>query len=220
MKCRYFILIIFIWISLLSKEVLCADPLILQLEMPYPRNTKSTTLIFKQKTVEFITNSYRTKQKINLKNKQSVHLGQFSMPIKEKFKLIKQEIEAYKKLLSSRKSLSNDVLQILKIPGRHSQYNPRTSHLQIREGQQSINIRESSPYFTALRDILTEARDNKWTCTLCAKYQKSNNFIVRFVKKQGRKPASTKFTKESLKCYPINPQKIECLDPEFGILEL
>ena len=216
MRQKYFQLILFISIIVFGKNIQGAESFILQLKMSHPRNTAFLALSFKQKNVEFVSNFSQT----TTENTPSVFLGRFSTPLNSRLQLVKRKIQAYKNLATSKQSISNNVFQILKIPTESSLHNFPDQLLQIVEGKQTIDINESSPYFVSLREVLFEVKDNIKNCVLCAEYKKSGKSIVRIVKKRGRKPASTKFSRKSLKCYRISRQKIECLDPEFGLLEL
>ncbi len=97
---------------------------------------------------------------------------------------------------------------------------PHASIIRVGMNGQSIEVRESNPYFKSLHRILLDAQKHKWECLSCAEYKKKGKDIVRIFKKKGRKPASMLFSKNKLQCLNLSQKRLECLDHQFGLFEM
>ena len=180
-------------------------PLILQMEVSHPRNTDQISLIFKGNKVQLVTNtsSYQ---------KGRVRLGVFHHPLNGKLTALRNSIEQYRQRLQ-------------KNPPKESLHVPHAPVLYINEQE----IRHGHPYFKTLERIFYKVWETPWRCTTCAEYTKKQNAIVRILKTnkaeskkkaKGQKKKRTVFSKKALNCRNVGKNKLECIDPSFGIFEL
>ena len=220
MKLKALILIGFLYILLGFQERSLAatktKPLVLQIEMSNPRSIYQTSLIFRKKIVEFVTNVSQTLVKGN-----TTRLGRFYAPLNRRLQLKKEQIQAYKRLLSLKKKDAIDLSKVLKATGASSfQIDPHAPVIRIGGNGQTIEVKASHPYFEPLRQILHNVGSDNWSCISCAEYKKKGKSIVRVVKEKGRKPASNIFSTKTFQCFSLNRKQIECLDVQFGCLRL
>lgn len=193
-----------------------SQPLILQIQVSHPRNTDQTSLIFRQKTVELVTNVFQASSN----QRQAVRLGHFHAPLNDHLKLLKRKVQVYRKLLNQR-GKGIDLSKMMKATGVRSFHtDPHAPIIRLSRNRQSMEIKASHPYFQPLNNILQDAQKNPWTCLSCAEYKKKGKNIVRTFKKKGRQPASVVFSRSHLQCLNLNKQRIECLDQQFGLFEL
>ena len=74
-------------------------PLVLQIEISHPRNTDQTSLIFREKTVDFVTNSFQ----ISSQQKSSKFLlGHFQTTLNNDFKILQKQIVSIRNNLISK----------------------------------------------------------------------------------------------------------------------
>ena len=219
MKLKALILIGFVYILLgfLEKSLATTtSPLVLQIETSKPRTIYQTSLIFRKKIVEFVTNVSQTPVK-----KNTTRLGRFYKPLNKRLQLKKEQIQAYKRLLSLKKKDAIDLSKILKATGTSSfQTDPHAPVIRIGGNGQNIEVKASHPYFEPLRRILSHIRNDNWPCISCAEYKKKGKSIVRVVKEKGRKPASNTFPTKTFQCFSLNQKRIECLDVQFGLFKM
>ena len=193
-----------------------ARPLVLQIEMSNPRTIYQTSLIFRKKIVEFVTNVSQIPVK-----KNTTRLGRFYKPLNKRLQIRKEQIQAYKRLLSLRKRDAIDLSKILKATGASSfQTNPHAPVIRIGGDGKAIEVKTGHPYFEPLRRILSHIRNDDWSCISCAEYKKKGKSIVRVIKEKGRKPASNIFSRQTFQCFSLNKSQIECLDSQFGLFKL
>ena len=216
MKLKIFILILavfpgFIWCSdQLFAKTSSSTPLVLQMDISHPRNVDQTSLIFRKNTVDFVINSFQTSPK----NKaQNARLGQFTTSLNKNFKSLQKKIESVKRSFISKNKKRNT-------KNMEGSIQPHTPVIRIGGDGSYITIRERDTQFESLRNMLRKARDRKWTCVSCAEYKRNGQSIARVVKKKGGKAKSRTFSRKSLKCISIDKDRIECIDPQFGIFEL
>ena len=220
MKLKILLLIglVYTLLSLQAKSLAATKtrPLVLQIEMSHPRTIYQTSLIFRKKIVEFVTNISQTPVKGN-----PTRLGQFYKPLNKRLQLKKKQIQAYKRLLSLRKRDAIDLSKILKATGVNSfQTNPHAPVIRIGGDGQTIEVKASHPYFEPLRQILYNVGNDNWSCISCAEYKKKGKSVIRIVKKRGRKPASNIFPAKTFQCFSLNRKQIECLDIQYGLFKL
>ena len=188
-------------------------PLVLQWEASHSRNTDQISLIFKQDTLELVTNTSFSK------NSESARLGHFSFPITPQIKILKEEIYQYYTRLKKTIPVSFQV-QNAQSPVSVTPHAPA-----LRINDQEIN--NDHIYFQYLENILHHQINNKdWSCIECAIYtllhekeHKSRIKIQRILKKESSTTTKT-FSLEELNCLLKEPGSWECIDPEFGILLL
>ena len=200
-------------------------PLVLQWEVSHPRNTDQISLIFKQKTVELVTNtsSYQ-KNKI-------VRLGQFESPLNLELKNLKEQVERYYVRLKKTVPISH----IIKDPRVRPSIDPHVPVLRINEEE----VHNEHPYFKPLASIIYQVWNRQWLCVECAIYKKKRKSIVRTVRKLKNLKGMTdkekakdtipksqweekkqSFPKKLLNCVLKGNKKVECIDPQFGIFEI
>ena len=203
-------------------------PLVLQWEVSHLRNTDQISLIFKQKTVELVTNtsSYQ-KDKI-------VRLGHFKSPLNFELKELKEQVKRYYVRLKKTVPIS----QLIKDPRVRPSTDPHTPVLRINEEE----IHNQHPYFKPLVSIIYQVWNRKWLCIECATYNKKRKAIVRTVRKLKLNPKEKEttvkgktqsmvsknqweekersFPKKLLNCIRKVKKKMECIDPQFGIFEI
>ena len=197
------------------------QPIVLQFQVSHTRNTDQTSLIFKNKTVEFVTNvSQISSQMPSSSKNNSIRLGHFHTPLNDRFELLKKKIQVYQRLLE-KKGKGIDLSKAMKATGINDfDMDPHAPIIRLGMNGQSIEVRESNPYFKSLHRILLDAQKHKWDCLSCAEYKKDGKNIVRTFKKKGRQTASAVFSKSHLQCLYLNKRRIECLDQQFGLFEL
>ena len=201
-------------------------PLVLQWEVSHLRNTDQISLIFKQKTVELVTNTS------SYQKGKTVRLGHFESPINFELKELKEQIKRYYVRLKKTVPIS----QLVKDPRVHPLRDPHTPVLRINEEQ----IHSEHPYFKPLASIIYQVWSREWLCLECATYTKNRKSIVRTLKKLKSNPkqntnkeknekAITKnqweekkqsFPHKLLNCIHKVKKKVECIDPRFGIFEI
>ena len=183
-------------------------PLVLQWEISYPRNTDQISLIFRQETVELVTNT-------SFQTEKSPRLGSFSIPGNSYFKILEKRIYQYYIRLKNTLPIAS------LIKGRKTQppIHPHAPVLYINDQK----IHHEHIYFKPLKDILfQEIKNKKWNCQECAAYKllnKKDTKIQRTVQKN-KKTTTKTFTKKQLNCRSENKNTWECVDPEFGIFIL
>ena len=196
-------------------------PIVLQWQVSHSRNIDQISLIFRQDSVELVTNtsSYQ-KGKI-------IRLGWFKTSMNPELELIKEQIKEYYTQLKNTVPISSLIIKDLRIP---STVDPHAPILRINE--KKVHRRHS--YFNPTAKIIHEAWERKWICIECATYKKKKKNIIRTTKnlqsksqnKQERKEKTqweeTKQTlvKKLLNCIPKEKKKEECIDPQFGIFEI
>ena len=200
-------------------------PLVLQWKVSHPRNTDHISLIFRQNSVELVTNtsSYQAGK--------IVHLGRFESPLNAKLKELKDQVNRYYNQLKKTVPLSS----LIKDSRLRPSIDPHAPVLYINEEE----IKNEQAYFKPLANIIYTVWKHKWTCIECASYSKERKSVVRTVKKIKSEPKSKKggekkersevkkqwkkdkqkFSKKLLNCLPKG-EKIECIDPQFGIFEI
>ena len=201
-------------------------PLVLQWEVSHSRNTDQISLIFREKTVELVTNtsSYQ-KGKV-------VRLGRFESPLTVELKDLKDQVGRYYARLKKTVPLSS----LIKDPRVQASVDPHAPVLRISEEE----IQSGHAYFKPLALIIYQIWEREWTCVECATYKKTRKSIIRTVKKlkQGLKRSADKkkahgkisknqwnerkqnFSKKLLNCIPKEKKRVECIDPQFGIFEI
>lgn len=201
-------------------------PLVFQWEVSHLRNIDQISLIFKQKTVELVTNTS------SYQKKETVRLGHFESPINFDLRELKEQIERYYVRLKKTVPIS----QLIKDDRVRPSTDPHTSVLRINEEE----IPSEHPYFKPLSSIIHQVWNREWLCIECAIYKKNRKAIIRTVKK--RKPnlkektdkeknqkaivknqweeKEQSFSKKLLNCIPKSKRKMECIDLQFGIFEI
>ena len=196
-------------------------PIVLQWQVSHSRNTDQISLIFRQDSVELVTNTS------NYQKGKIIRLGWFKTSMNPELKLIREQIKGYYTQLKDIVPISSIIIKDLRIQAR---VDPHAPVLHINE--QKIHNRH--PFFNRVAKIIHEAWKIKWTCIECATYEKKKKNIIRITKKlqlelqnkQGRKEKirweETKQTlvKKILNCIPKEKRKEECIDPQFGVFEI
>ncbi|MDE0519024.1 MAG: hypothetical protein OXH36_05675 [Bdellovibrionales bacterium] len=222
--------LIFFFVKAETKKPISSSnnkPLVLQWEVSHSRNTDQISLIFKQKSVELVTNT-SSYQKGHV-----ARLGRFETPLDTKLKKIKDQVQRYYKQLRKTVPLSS----LIKDPRIKLHIDPHAPVLRINEEQ----IKYEQTYFKAMAHIIYKVWEHEWTCIECALYKKNKKFILRTVKKRKSGPESEakdkvkkrgktkkieeknqqqKFLKKRLNCIPKGKNKVECIDHQFGIFEI
>lgn len=186
-------------------------PLVLQMQVSHLRNTDQVSLIFKGKRLLLVTNVHQ----FSVKPTKTVRLGEFQTRITSRWRLLKRQIQAYKRLLDKDN------------PGGASESSramasiPHAYQVKIGGDGRFRTISKEHPYFAPLKSILMEAIQNqkRYRCISCAAYYKKKKSIIRVVKKHGKSPQRKKFSKEQLQCRPIG-KKLECVDKDYGLFEI
>ena len=194
--------------------------LILQWEVSHPRNTDQISLIFRQKSVELVTNtsSYQ---------KGSVaRLGRFESPLNSELKKLKEQVNRYYAHLKKTIPLSSLIKDVRFKPS----VDPHVPVLYINEEE----IKNGQAYFKPLANIIYTVWEHKWTCVECASYKKKKTSIVRTVKrkksgsenetgvetKRKLRTSKQRFSRKLLDCTPTGKNEVECVDPQFSIFEI
>lgn len=200
-------------------------PLVLQWEVSHPRNTDQISLIFKQHSVELITNTS------SYQKSRVARLGRFISPLNSQLKAIKEQVNRY--YIQSRKTVP--VSSLIKDPRfqEAARVDPHAPALRINEEE----INNNQDDFKLLANIIYKVWEHKWTCRECAIYKKEKKFIVRIVKRKnlqsktaGKEEKSKakkqweiskqRIPEKLFNCIPKENNKVECVDPQFGIFEI
>ena len=192
--------------------------MVLQWTVSHLRNTDQISLIFKQGSVEMVTNTSSWQ-------KDSPLLGRFSSRYTDHLTALKEQVGEYYTEWTNTVPVSS-LINIEGFPIK--EIDPHAPVLSL-AGEA---VPKNHPYFEPLSNIIYSIWENKWSCIECASYQKKRNSIVRTVTSSTlpegrRKTPTTKkvrktFSKAQLECIPKEEGQddIECVDPEFGIFEL
>ncbi len=218
-------------------------PLVLQWTVSHYRNTDQISLIFRQQAVELVTNtsSYQTAG--------GTQLGHFKSAMSPELKILKQQIERYyirlKKTVPISSLIKDPRFQSAPDPHAHApvlRINEETVHDEhidfkplakiIREAwkREWVCIK-CAAYKLAVTKPQTKNKDK------IARPKAENTKIIREVKtmqkeRKNKSPAKTSpvqqkvktqidtFSKKQLNCITNGNNKIECVDPQFGIFEL
>lgn len=201
------------------------SPLVLQWKVSHPRNRDQISLVFKEKSVELVTNtsSYQ-KDKV-------ARLGRFESPLSPELKTLKEKVNRY--YLHLKKTVP--VSSLIKVPQLQATVvDPHAPVLHINE--EVIYNEQTS--FKPLAKIIYNIWEHKWICIECALYKKEKKSIVRIVKKRSLHIETAVKTQDSdntteqwethkkilsrklLSCIPKGKDKVECVDPQFGIFAI
>lgn len=200
-------------------------PLILQWEVSHPRNTDQISLIFRQKSVELVTNT-SSYQKSHI-----ARLGRFTSPLNPKLKVIKEQINRY--YIQSQKTVP--VSSLIKDP-RFQEATGRNPHAPVLRINKE-EIHDEQDHFKPLANIIYKIWEHNWTCIECALYKKKKKFVVRTVKSKNLQSKTAAKEKNSnakkqwktskqiipgklFNCIPKEKNKVECVDPQFGIFKI
>ena len=189
-------------------------PLVLQMEVSHPRNVDQTSLIFREETVEFVTNSFQTSSQ---KNSPKSLLGHFRTDLNDDFKILQQQIVSIRNNLISKNKETSDSKTKKDEP---VQVTPHAPIIRIGGDGDLLTLKEEDAHFETLRDVLFKVRSKNWKCVLCATYKKKGELIARTVERENKKTTSQTFSRERLKCVSLSEERIECVDLRFGIFEL
>ena len=199
-------------------------PLILQWEVSHLRNRDQISLIFRQQSVELVTNTS------SYQKGRIVRLGHFQSPLNPKLKVMRGQIQQYYIQLKETIPLSS----LIKDPRFQPPIDPHAPVLRINEEK----IQSQQTHFKPLAQLIYSVWDRKWTCVNCVLYEKQKKSIVRTTKKMKselktkipykvnneaiKKWETTKqtFSKQQLDCVQKSKNKVECIDPQFGIFEI
>lgn len=202
-------------------------PLVLQWQVSHTRNTDQISLIFREETVELVTNTS------SYQKSKEVRLGWFSSPMDSQLEELKEQIQSFYDQLRKTVPLST----IIKDSRVKPQVEPHAPILRINEEQ----IQREHPFFKPMANIIRQVWAREWTCLECATYTKKRQHITRTVKKlkpddlTGKTTDSEKktgkskkqwkvtkrrFTKKLFNCLPKGKNKVECIDPQFGIFKI
>ena len=134
------------------------QPLVLQWEVSHSKNTDQISLIFRQDTVELITNTSHYQKK-----KAPAKLGHFKTSMNLELKTLKTRISHYHTRLSKTVPMASLI--------KDSRFNkpevePHAPILRINKE----TITEGHNYFKPLADIIHTAWERQWTCVKCAYY--------------------------------------------------
>lgn len=201
-------------------------PLVLQWEVSHARNTDQISLIFRQDTVELVTNTS------SYQKGKAVRLGRFKSSMDPKLEEWKGQIELFYEQLRKTVPMST----LIKDPRVQPKVTPHAPVLRIGEEE----IQGEHPYFKPLARIIYQVWERDWICVECAIYMKKKKSITRTVRvlkpalkgktagkkknqskaKEQWKVTKQKFAKRLLNCIPKGKQRTECVDPQFGIFEI
>ena len=146
-------------------------PLVLQWEVSHPRNEDQISLIFREKSVELVTNtsSYQ-KSKV-------ARLGRFESPLNPELKALKEQVNRYYLHLQKTVPISS----LIKVPQlQNIVVDPHAPVLRINKEV----IHNEQDAFRPLAKIIYNIWKHKWICIECALYKKEKKSIVRVVKKR------------------------------------
>ena len=200
-------------------------PLVLKWEVSHSRNTDQISLVFKQKSVELVTNTS------SYQKGRVARLGRFKSPLNSKLKTIKEQVNRY--YIQTRKTVP--VSSLIKDPRfqEATKIDPHAPVLRINKEE----INDKLDHFKPLANIIYKIWEHNWTCMECALYKKEKKFIVRIVKnknlqsktavkeknsntKKQWKTSKQKIPRKLFNCVPKEKNKVECVDPQFGIFEI
>ena len=199
------------------------NTLILQWRVSHPRNRDQIFLIFKGKSVKLISNTS------SYQEDQAVRLGSFRFPMNSKMKNLKKRLNRY--YIQLRKTVS--VFSLIKDSRFQTSVDPHAPILYLNKEE----IQSEQTYFKPLANVIYKVWETQWTCVECALYKRKKKSILRIVKKlksnktlKKQKISNKKikkwetkrkvFSRDQLDCVSKGKEKIECVDPQFGIFEI
>lgn len=225
-------LLSFIFISVTKAEIKKSvssskkRPVVLQWEVSHSRNRDQISLIFRQEYVELVINTS------SYQGGKIARLGRFKSPLNSELRILKNQIKGYyvqlKKTVSVSSLIKDSRFQKALV------VDPHAPVLRINEEE----IKDGQPYFKTLAKVIYKVWEHKWTCVECASYKRQKEFIVRTMKKlkqKGKTVVKTEDSGKAKKQWETNTQKlpkklfncvskkkdrVECVDPRFGIFEI
>ena len=195
------------------------EPVVLLHKASHSRNTDVISVVFRQDTAQLTVNtsSYQKKG-------QPIRLGRFESAITP-------ELESFrKKIMEIHSYMQNTVPLSSFIPIDERFYRPDPHAPVIYVNKEKM--RKGYFGFDDLEGLVYKIWENDWQCISCAFYARNENFIQRTLYKPAvEENPSTKlplqwtiteryFSQTQLDCFAHGKEKIECVDPEFGIFEI
>ena len=178
-----------------------AKTMTLKRTVSHTRNLDQISLTFKESAVELHTNVFQLSRQ-NMTS--SPRLGHFETSITPELRSLKEMLTTHHGMLNRHSSVQ---------PSRLIPHAP-VLHL----NEQKVDY--SYLYSSHLESVFNRARQRNWSCVRCAEYKKDGDSILRIVRNRGQKEKRRTFSLEDLNCRYMDEERIECIDPQFGIFEI
>ena len=194
-------------------------PLVLQWEVSHSLNVDQTSLIFRQDTVELVTNTH------SYQSGDEVRLGWFQSPMNADLERLQHEVRHYYDVLKETIPMSDLLKDMIPDELMAPRVMPHAPAVRINEE----GLQRGHPFYEPVARIIHRAwelKDTAWICVDCATYKRVDGFVVRTTRKmldENKKQWEVKeqtFPLELLDCFPIGGSQIECVDSQFGIFRL
>ena len=208
-----------------SKKPASLEALVIQWEVSHSRNTDQISLIFREDSVELVANTS------SWQKEGAVRLGRFNSPVTSKLEEWREQAAQYYIQWTQTVPVSS-VLSLPDLPEERP--DPHAPILRL-GGEE---IPQGHSYFEPLSRMIHEVWSQPWECMECAVYTRQGQSIVRtlntpygvLVRKDGSKAENTEedlknltqqvFSKKQMSCVNKSDDRVECVDPQFGIFEI
>ena len=191
-----------------------AGDIVLRMNVSHSRNVDQISLTFKKNTVELTTNAFQVDPQ---NKKQRPQFGRFITSMTSALRVAKSMFESYyKRLVNSSHPDFSDIFKAIDMSPPSPPPHAPIFYL----NEQKVDYNHS--YFSDLKMTLDEIkkRDN-WICLRCAEYRRRGISILRKVGGRAQKTEKRRtFSMEELNCRRLDQERLECIDPEFGIFEI
>ena len=192
--------------------------LIVQWEDSQPRVVDQISVIFRQDSVELVTNTF------SFQHGDEMRLGRFQSPMNCELESLRWSADLFHWNLRQpplSDLLQNETLAAILARGAW----PFGAVVRVKEQE----LRRWHPYFGTVAGIIYRVwklKNTEWTCIDCAIYKKRGDVIVRTTRKMiGGSEKKWEVSEEAfplalMDCYSTRGDQIECVDPQFGIFLL
>ena len=195
-------------------------PVVLQWRASHPRYTDSVVIVFNPGRLQMAVNT-----SLFQKKNQQPRLGVFQTVAIPRLQLFKEEVLQIYNRLKSTVPLSS----MMKIDQHFQpQSDPHAPVIYINKEK----IKQDHFDFKLLAGHIYKIWEHQWRCIECAFYKKSKKSITRVSYKPApvqeknmskrKKIIRTKkrFSQKQFKCISQGKNRVECVDPEFGIFKI
>lgn len=183
----------------------------LQWAIDHPTGYHQVSFVFKKDRVDLFTNTSLWQGAL------SPRLGHFTSALNEKWQAERGRIGIYLSLLRERPPM-DDSRFLLKagLPKGMMELIQEDPHVPVvRLNGYGIREEDDDITFSALEGILSAVWKSKWSCVDCVIYKPHRGNIERQRIKDG-KTNKVLFSREQMRCYPINNKLLECTDTYGG----
>ena len=174
-----------------------AETVVLEMFVSWFRNGDRTRLAFKATTAELAVNNFQQDAEINIPR-----LGRFTAPMTSAMESLRSLLQRYYEMV-----VDSGLFRL--VP------HAPIVHLNGRR------VHPDHAYFDNVTGVFRQAMENgEWTCVDCAEYTRDGHSILRTAIERGRGERRRMFSTRALDCRFAGGERLECIDPDFGIFEI